>query len=164
MNTLYATGYNFIKVYSYLSKEGFEAIDREAAHVGMPIIGHIPLKAGTWSVLRSTQSLIAHAEEFMYNEPVYYMMGNVVKDEPINWRGIMSIADSVRRYKKAVSPTLVAFSSIISAAKMDPTDSQLSAHKNYERIAKEWNWDLQTNPYSLKFVSPMSKRMIANRI
>jgi hypothetical protein len=160
VDTLYATGYDFIKVYSYLSKEGFEAIDREAAHVGLRIIGHIPLKVGTWGVLQSTQSLISHAEEFMYNEPIHYMMGDVINDQPINTKGIMGITDSVRKYKKAVSPTLVAFASIISAAKMDSTDSQLSAHKNYKLIAKEWNWDFQTNPYSKKFVSPMSQHRL----
>jgi len=88
------------------------------------------------------------------------MMGDVVKDQPINTKGIMSIVDSVRKYKKAVSPTLIAFASIISAAKMEPTDSQLSSRKSYERIAKEWNWDLQSSPYSKKFVSSMSKRRL----
>lgn len=160
VDTLYTTGYNFIKVYSYLSKDGFEAIDREAAYVGMRIIGHVPLKVGTWRVLRSTQSLISHAEEFMYNEPIHYMMGDVVTDKPINRRGITSIADSVRKYKKAVSPTLIAFASIISAAKMDSTDSQLSSHKKYECISKEWNWDFKSNPYARKFVSSMSKRRL----
>ena len=155
VDTLYTTGYNFLKVYSYLSKEGFVAIDREAASVGLRIIGHIPLKVGTWRVLRSTQSLISHAEEFMYNEPIHYMMGDVVKDNPINRRGVTSIADSVSRYKKAVSPTLIAFASIISTAKMVST-----SHKKYERIAKEWNWDVKTNPYARKFVSSMSKRRL----
>lgn len=160
VDTLYATGYDFIKVYSYLSKEGFEAIDREAAHVGMRVIGHIPSKAGTWRVLQSTQSLIAHAEEFMYNEPIHYMMGDVVADQPLNTGGITSIADSVRKYRKAVSPTLVAFASIISAARKELPDPQLSAHKSYERIAREWGWDFQLNPYSRKFVSPMSHRRL----
>jgi imidazolonepropionase-like amidohydrolase len=96
----------------------------------------------------------------MYNEPIHYMMGDVIKDEPINTRGITSIVDSVKKYKKAVSPTLVAFASIISAAKLDSTDFKLSAHKSYERIAKEWNWDFRSNPYSRKFVSSTSKHRL----
>ena len=159
VDRFYATGYDFIKVYSYLSKEGFETIDQEAARVGLHIIGHIPLKVGTWGVLRSTQSLISHAEEFMYNEPIQFMMGDVINDQPIYSNGIMSIADSVKKYRKAVSPTLIAFASIISASKMQPSP-QLSSFKSYERIANEWNWDFQSNPYSKKFVSAMSQRRL----
>jgi predicted amidohydrolase YtcJ len=88
------------------------------------------------------------------------MMGDVINDEPINTRGIGSIVDSVKKYKKAVSPTLIAFASIISTAKMDRIDSQLSTYKSYERITKEWNWDFKSNPYSRKFVSSMSKRRL----
>jgi hypothetical protein len=160
VDTFYAAGYDFIKVYSYLSKEGFEAIDKAAAKVGLRVIGHIPLKVGTWNVLRSTQSLIAHCEEFMYNEPIHYMMGEVRDDQPINTMGITTIADSVKKYKKAVSPTLIAFASIISAANQELNDPRFRSQKSYERIATEWNWDVESNPYSKKFVSSMSKRRL----
>jgi hypothetical protein len=93
--TLEKEGYDFIKVYTYLSKEGFRAVDQEAARLSFPVIGHIPMKVGFFEVIGSSQSLIAHVEEFMYNEPVKYMMGNIENDFSPSSNNILAISDSV---------------------------------------------------------------------
>jgi imidazolonepropionase-like amidohydrolase len=60
------TGYDFVKVYSHLSRASYLAIVDEARAVGMPVEGHVPIGAGLEVVATSGQTAIDHAEE-LYN-------------------------------------------------------------------------------------------------
>jgi len=62
-------GYDFLKVYSFLSLPGFDGITRAAHHVDIPVIGHIPQRVGLQRMLSSSAVGIVHAEEFLYNAP-----------------------------------------------------------------------------------------------
>jgi hypothetical protein len=53
-----------------------------------------------------------HAEEFLYNPPVNYFMGNINMPETES-HYIPALADSVKFYRKAVSPTLIAYKSLV---------------------------------------------------
>lgn len=57
-------GYDFIKVYSGLSTEVFNAIMDEASIQGMPVIGHVPREPGLAATLDAGVAMIAHAEEY----------------------------------------------------------------------------------------------------
>ncbi len=58
-------GYDGMKVYSFLSRECYDAIVTTAGDVGMPVIGHIPNALSVEHILAAGQKLIAHTEEVM---------------------------------------------------------------------------------------------------
>ncbi len=56
-------GYDKIKVYSFLSKECYDAIISTAGELQMDVIGHIPMSVSLDYILDAGQKLIAHSEE-----------------------------------------------------------------------------------------------------
>ena len=56
-------GYDKIKVYSFLSKESYDAIMTTARELHMDVIGHIPMDLSVEYVVDAGQKLIAHSEE-----------------------------------------------------------------------------------------------------
>ena len=62
-------GYDFLKVYSFLSDSGFSGIMAGAHRVGIPVVGHIPIRVGLHRMLDAGAVGIVHAEEFLYNAP-----------------------------------------------------------------------------------------------
>lgn len=59
-------GYDFIKVYNDLSPECFDALIREGARLGMPVVGHGVTRVGLRRQLAAGQLMVAHTEEFLY--------------------------------------------------------------------------------------------------
>ncbi|MBO9199422.1 MULTISPECIES: amidohydrolase family protein [Niastella] len=156
LQSLRDAGYDFVKIYSDLSKEGFYEISREAFKYRLRIAGHIPQRVTTSGVLHSNQELIAHAEEFLYNPPVNYLMGNIEIPEKPNPIYIPALADSVRFYQKAVSPTLIAFKSILqSAINLEAYVKTVPLVLSHP-IAIAWQWSKETSFIPKKFSSPLS--------
>lgn len=58
--------YDFIKVYNNLSPDVFQALARDAAAAGLPVVGHGVSKVGLARQLAAGQTMVAHAEEFFY--------------------------------------------------------------------------------------------------
>jgi imidazolonepropionase-like amidohydrolase len=58
-----ADGFDKIKVYSFLSRESYDAIIATAGELEMDVIGHIPMALSLDYVLEAGQKLIAHSEE-----------------------------------------------------------------------------------------------------
>jgi len=59
-------GYRFIKVYNDLGADAFAALMREAREQGLPVVGHGVTSVGLERQIEAGQSLVAHAEEFLY--------------------------------------------------------------------------------------------------
>ena len=149
-------GYDFVKIYSDLSKEAFDEISREAHTYGLRIVGHIPQRVTTSGVLRSNQELVVHAEEFLYNPPVNYFMGDIKVPEKPDTMYIPALADSVRFYQKAVSPTLIAYKSILqSAINLEAYVKTVPLALSHP-IAIAWQWSKETSFIPKKFSSPLS--------
>ncbi len=156
LQRLKMAGYDFIKIYSDLSKEGFDEISREAGTYGLRIAGHIPQSVTTSGVLHSNQELIAHAEEFMYNPPVNYFMGNIKTPEKPDPIYIPAMADSVSLYKKAVSPTLIAYKSILqSAINLEAYVKTVPLALSHP-VAMAWQWSKEASFIPKKFSSALS--------
>ena len=58
-------GYDGVKVYSFLSRECYDAVLTTAKENGLPVSGHIPDALSVEEILAAGQNLIAHAEEVM---------------------------------------------------------------------------------------------------
>jgi imidazolonepropionase-like amidohydrolase len=61
-----AAGFDFIKLYSYLSKEEFHRAMTTAREVGMYTAGHIPFQVGLDGILAEDMDEIAHVEELFW--------------------------------------------------------------------------------------------------
>ncbi|MEO6211838.1 MAG: amidohydrolase family protein [Gemmatimonadaceae bacterium] len=110
-------GYDFLKVYSFLSLDGFRGILTTARRVGIPVVGHIPQRVGTQRMLASGAVGIVHAEEFLYNAPFRLEYGNAREGAvQLDTMRIPALAHAVRSAGVAVTPTLVAYTSIIDEA------------------------------------------------
>lgn len=59
------TGYNGIKVYSFLDRASYDTIMKTAASLNMPVDGHIPLSTSLDHIIASGQRMISHSEEVM---------------------------------------------------------------------------------------------------
>ena len=62
----YAAGFDFIKIYSYLSPEDFHQATAEAKKLGMYTTGHIPYTVGLDGIFAENMDEIAHVEELLY--------------------------------------------------------------------------------------------------
>lgn len=58
-------GYDAVKIYSYLNKESYDAVNKFAIAEGMDVVGHVPFDLQLSEVFNSNQSDIAHLEELM---------------------------------------------------------------------------------------------------
>lgn len=67
----YETGYDRIKVYSFLDKPSYDTIMKVAGLLKMPVDGHIPLSTSVEHIIASGQVMVAHSEEFMQFAPDY---------------------------------------------------------------------------------------------
>jgi imidazolonepropionase-like amidohydrolase len=56
----HAAGYDFLKVYSRLSRQAYDAIHREGEALGMKVTGHVPDAVGLAAALRSGMDSIEH--------------------------------------------------------------------------------------------------------
>lgn len=149
-------GYDFIKIYNDLSKKGFDTFNKYASKNDLRLLGHIPKSIGTFGVLQSNIELVVHAEEFLYHPPVNYMMGEI--DQPVkpDESYIDQLADSVSKYRKYISPTLIAFKSILFSAKnIEGYVRSVPLPQNHP-IAVYWKWSPSSSFIPRKFSTEKS--------
>lgn len=144
-------GYDFVKIYNELSVAAFDAFNENAKANDLRLLGHVPNRIGIFGVLHSNMELVSHAEEFLYHPPVKYMMGEVTQPVKPDEAYIMPLADSVTSYGKYVSPTLIAFNSIISSARNINDYVSIAPLSIDHPIAVHWQWSPSTNFYPRKF-------------
>lgn len=144
-------GYDFVKIYNELSAEAFDTFSENAKANGLRLLGHIPNRIGIFGVLHSNMELVSHAEEFLYHPPVKYMMGEVTEPIKPDEAYIKPLADSVAKYSKYVSPTLIAFYSILNSARNISDQVNAAPLPLDHPIAVHWQWSPSTNFYPRKF-------------
>ena len=112
-----ARGFDFLKVYTRLSADGFRGVSDAARRLDMPVVGHIPTRVGLQGALDAGIADIAHAEEFLYNAPFrlgsYQNADSALDLDPGH---APAVAHAVRQAGAAVTPTLVAYSTILDQA------------------------------------------------
>ena len=144
-------GYDFIKIYNELSKTGFDAFNKNSKGNDLRLLGHIPNSIGTFGVLHSNMELVSHAEEFLYHSHINYLMGEITQPVKPDESYINLLADSVSEYGKYVSPTLIAFNSILcSARNIKDYVSSVPLARNHP-IAVYWKWSPSTSFIPEKF-------------
>ena len=71
-------GFDFLKVYSYVSGPDYYTAMRKAQDLGMYVVGHIPFAIGLESTLAGGMDEIAHVEELIYE------FFNFDRDQPLS--------------------------------------------------------------------------------
>lgn len=64
-------GYDKMKVYSFLTKETYDAVVATAREVGIEVMGHVPNALSVEYVVENKQKAIAHSEELAKHTPAY---------------------------------------------------------------------------------------------
>jgi imidazolonepropionase-like amidohydrolase len=112
-----AQGYQFLKVYTRLSRQGFLGVAAEARQMDMPMLGHIPRRVGLALMLNEGAVDIAHAEEFLYVAPfhlTYSDAPNLPQTlEPDDIPGVVALVKQSGAY---VTATLMAYKTILDQA------------------------------------------------
>jgi len=151
-----AAGYDFLKVYSFLSATGFRGIMAGAHRAHIPVVGHIPVRVGLQPMLDAGAVGIVHAEEFLYNAPFRLQYGETgAGSMRLDVHEIPGVAHAVHQAHVTVTPTLVAYTTIIEEA--TNLDSVLAspAMKLVSRDVKvSRGWDRADNTRARRLSTP----------
>jgi len=99
--------YDFIKLYSFLSKDEFYAAMKAAKEFNMYTVGHIPYSVGFAGVIEAGMDEIAHIEEFIWE-----LLDGLEREKPnpfglkINYEKLPDIMTKLARSKIKLCTTL----------------------------------------------------------
>jgi hypothetical protein len=163
-----SAGYDVIKVYNQLTRDGYRGITMAAKREGIPVIGHIVRGLGLTGLsecepsrvichcpdcleisLRSGQIGIVHIEEVMYSELDYHPTKNP-KDLAALEAEILPAAKQIGAAGVWVTPTLEAYRSI-SAQINDLTKALSDPNINYVPVQGRANWGPPHNSYLKRY-------------
>jgi imidazolonepropionase-like amidohydrolase len=112
-----AQGYQFLKVYTRLSRQGFLGVAAEARRIAMPMLGHIPRRVGLALMLREGAVDIAHAEEFLYVAPFHLTYSDAATlPQTLEADEIPGVVATVKQSGAYVTATLMAYKTILDQA------------------------------------------------
>jgi imidazolonepropionase-like amidohydrolase len=150
-------GYDFLKVYSFLSADGFRGIMTAAKRVDIPVVGHIPQRVGTQGMLDGGAVGIVHAEEFLYNAPFRLEYGDPRPGAvQLDTNRIGGVAHAVHEKHVAVTPTLIAYSSIIAeAVSLDSVLASPELKLVSATVKKSRGWYAADNDRARRLGAPM---------
>jgi imidazolonepropionase-like amidohydrolase len=123
VSSQHESGYEFVKVYAKLSRDAYDAIVAEAARVGMPVAGHIPIAVGLEHALDSHQRSIEHLDGYFAaaqrdDSPVKGALDLPSRRRMVDYVDDAKLAHIIDRTRDAGSwncPTLVVYKSWVSA-------------------------------------------------
>lgn len=153
-------GFDAIKVYSNLSREGFEGLCAEAQEHGMPVVGHIVRSVGAEATLGSYQSLVAHAEEFVYSY-FGFNLRSADKREPgkLQLDRLQWLAEAAKASGLTLVATLQHFFGIRSQA-ADITTWMAQQEMSLLPGAVTRGWQPRRNRYASSFSQPYHLRRL----
>lgn len=145
-------GYDKIKVYSFLSRESFDAIVAAANDLDMDVIGHVPMSLSVEYVISAGQKLIAHSEEL-----AKHTRGNY-SPERIDY-----FADLLVRSGTWMMPTLVTSRSIVGL--FDDRDSIMGRPEAayFRHPMEQGVWSVIADSLYLR-ISPQGRQIIRNEL
>ncbi len=138
-----AEGYNFVKVYSQLNIESFEAIIDESKKQGLKVVGHIPdaYKGKTEEAFIPNFDLVAHAEEY----------SKQIRNKSKTKKDAQYFAEMTKKNNTWVIPNLIALVSIAKQARSLDSIRSMETFKYVHPLLQD-KW-LTSNQYH-KSASP----------
>jgi imidazolonepropionase-like amidohydrolase len=137
-----AAGFDFVKLHGPIGPEAYQALAAAARREQIPLVGHLPRSLGLTVALNAGQTMIAHAEEYLYG---WFGTRTLTSREQV----IAMVDTAAALTKKAgawVTPTLFVFGAI--PAQMLNLDSVLNtpAMKRIPDVLK-FDWTPDRNSY-----------------
>jgi imidazolonepropionase-like amidohydrolase len=101
-------GYVAIKVYSRLSKDGYNAIIAAARRQGLPVVGHVPASVGLEEAIAARQDSIEHLDAFM---PLLALDGAITTErlQHADFKKLPSIVQAIKAADVWICPTVVVY-------------------------------------------------------
>jgi hypothetical protein len=101
-------GYVAIKVYSRLSKDGYNAIVAAARRQGLPVVGHVPTSVGLEAAIAVRQDSIEHLDGFL---PLLALDGslNTERLQHADLKKLPSIVEAIKAADTWICPTVVVY-------------------------------------------------------
>jgi imidazolonepropionase-like amidohydrolase len=147
-------GYNFIKVYSRLSVEVYDAIIEAAAKHGMPVVGHVPSAVGLEHVLAANQYSVEHLTGYSW----FLKVGDSPPWQQIDETKIRRIAQATYEADTWNCVTLVLYQKRMSSEEAD-REPKLAYMKYVSPVNKQrWFWSRQ-----YRDADPNRGRKMSNR-
>jgi hypothetical protein len=143
VRSIKAEGYNFVKVYSQLNIESFEAIIDESKKQGIKVVGHIPdaYEGKTEEAFIPNFDLVAHAEEY----------SKQIRNKSKTKKDAQYFAEMTKKSNTWVIPNLIALVSIAKQARSLDSIRSMETLKYVHPILQD-KW-LTSNQYH-KSASP----------
>lgn len=113
-------GYRFLKIWSSLRPDYYDAIVREARKAGLRVTGHVPSRVNLKGALASGQESVAHLEELVNKFFVRNLDGE----------GIANAAQILREYDAPVITTLITYEMITDTADDERLAARLARPEN----------------------------------
>ncbi len=111
-----ATGYDWIKVYSFLGSDPFLGVMEEANRLAVPVAGHVPIEAGLRVTMSSGIGSIEHLTEYVSSSLLPESRDldeedfrSVFGAGEVNWAAVDSLVDATVAAGTWNVPTLVWF-------------------------------------------------------
>ena len=120
----HAAGFDFLKLYSYLSEEDFEAAMQAANDLEMYTTGHIPYTIGLEGTLTAGMDEIAHVEELL---PEFFVMNRDQQLSPEAW--LNYLIQTVESHFDTNSPTMQADFEKENSERLAAIAAQLNANQ-----------------------------------
>lgn len=132
----HAAGYDFLKVYSRLSREAYDAVILEATAHGMLVAGHVPDSVGLAVALRSGMSSIEHLSGYEYLARKTRGPGEEASWARVDESQFASIAQETAKSGTWNCPTLVLFQYRVAPGETELL-SKLSARPEMRYVSPE---------------------------
>ena len=151
-------GYDFLKVYSFLSADGFRGIMTAAKRADIPVVGHIPAACGNAGDARRAEPWASCTRRnFSTMRRSGWSTAIRVADAvQLDTTRIPALAHAVRVARVAVTPTLVAYSSIIDeAVSLDKVLAEPELRLVSNQVKKSRGWYAADNDRARRLGEPM---------
>jgi hypothetical protein len=138
-----AAGFDMIKLHGNIGADAYQSLAAAAKREGIPLVGHLPRNLGLTVALNAGQTMIAHAEEYLYG---WFGFGRTLTSRD----QVIALVDTAAALTKAsgawVTPTLFVFGAI--PAQMQNLDSVLNTAE-MKRIPDvlKFEWTPDRNSY-----------------
>lgn len=130
VDSLYFLGVDFIKTHNGLSRENYFAIVKQAKTRKLKVVSHLPKGVPVWEAAEHGVSCVEHVAESILTSPIYAGYVKTPK-EAATWWLTSPKADSLIKFmverKIFLTPTLVAFKSLISLPENKAISNELKA-------------------------------------
>ena len=151
-------GYDAIKVYNDLTRDGFKGLVEGAAAGGIPVVGHVVRDVGLAGTLASPQQHIAHLEELIYTG-LGFDLNRLMQPDPVTID--VTVVNDLARDLVAAGPTVcTSIEALMTAGAQVRDAATWCARRDVRQLPMVLRsaWAPPNNEYANRFTDPRHVR------